>query len=279
MPENGYRPSAMPLLLAKLIVTPLLIGAASLAARRWGPAVAGWLVALPLTSGPVVVYVALEHGIPFGTEVGLGVVAGGFALCVYAVAYARSAAANLGPLASCAIASAGFVVAGVVVDILDPGSLGPLAIGVALAMAAAVRLVPAARSGRGARPPAWDLPARMLVGTLLVVGVSALAPALGARVSGLAATYPVYVSTLTVFAHRADGPMAARALLRGLVLGLFGWLGFFVVLLAAMPVIGIAPSFVAAVAGAFAIQGLSFRRMGGLLGPAEQAALAQESVP
>ena len=61
----------MPLLLIKLLVTPALIGGISLFARRWGPALAGWLVALPLTSGPVVTYVALEHGVPFSVEVGL----------------------------------------------------------------------------------------------------------------------------------------------------------------------------------------------------------------
>ncbi len=37
----------------KLVASPLLIWAASLVGRRWGQAVAGWLVGLPLTSGPV----------------------------------------------------------------------------------------------------------------------------------------------------------------------------------------------------------------------------------
>jgi hypothetical protein len=31
----------------KLVVTPLLIGGASLAGRRWGDQLGGWLVALP----------------------------------------------------------------------------------------------------------------------------------------------------------------------------------------------------------------------------------------
>jgi len=42
----------MNLLIAKVTVTPLLIFLASLAGRRWGEAVAGWLVGLPLTSAP-----------------------------------------------------------------------------------------------------------------------------------------------------------------------------------------------------------------------------------
>jgi hypothetical protein len=52
-------------LVLKLVLTPLLIGAASLAGRRWGPAIAGWLVGLPLTSAPVALFLALDLGIGF----------------------------------------------------------------------------------------------------------------------------------------------------------------------------------------------------------------------
>src|SRR5207253_534085 len=52
----------MTVLLAKVVLTPLLIAAATLAGRRWGPAVGGWLAGLPLTSGPVSVFLALEPG-------------------------------------------------------------------------------------------------------------------------------------------------------------------------------------------------------------------------
>ncbi len=269
----------MPLLLVKLLATPVLIGGVSLVARRWGPALAGWLVALPLTSGPVVVYVALEHGVPLGLDVGLAVVSGGFGLCAYSIVYAR-AAGRLGALWSGTLATVAFLACGLAVDLLDPRALAPLAVGVGLAMLLAILLVPAAPVVRGTgRPPRWDLPARVIVGTTIVVGLSALAPVLGARISGLAATYPVYVSTLTVFAHRQDGPGAATALLRGLVLGLYGWLGFFVILLVAMPAIGVLPAFVTATAGALGIQGISLRVLRDSLTPGVRQAVVNESVP
>ena len=44
------------MLLFKLLLTPVIIGLVSLAGRRWGPAVSGWLVGLPLTSAPVVLF-------------------------------------------------------------------------------------------------------------------------------------------------------------------------------------------------------------------------------
>jgi hypothetical protein len=49
----------MDLVWIKLILTPLAITAIALAGRRWGPAVGGWIAGLPLTSGPVSLYLAL----------------------------------------------------------------------------------------------------------------------------------------------------------------------------------------------------------------------------
>ena len=270
----------MPLLLVKLLATPVLIGGVSLVARRWGPALAGWLVALPLTSGPVVVYVAvLEHGVPLGLDVGLAVVSGGFGLCAYAIVYARSAS-RLGALWS-------WLGDGRVPGLRAGGRPDRSAVARAGSRSAWAwrcwrrsswclpRRPSAARAGR----QRWDLPARVIVGTTIVVGLSAFAPVLGARVSGLAATYPVYVSTLTVFAHRQDGPGAATALLRGLVLGLYGWLGFFVILLVTMPLVGALPAFVTATSGRPRDPGGLARTLRDSLTPGVREAVVNESVP
>ena len=56
----GPPPLPMNTLLLKLIVTPVLIGAASLAGRRWGETLSGWFIGLPLTSGPVCWFLAIE---------------------------------------------------------------------------------------------------------------------------------------------------------------------------------------------------------------------------
>src|SRR5437016_7099204 len=60
------------LLLAKVVLTPLFIAAVTLAGRRWGPAVGGWLAGLPLTSGPVSVFLALEQGPGFAVRAAVG---------------------------------------------------------------------------------------------------------------------------------------------------------------------------------------------------------------
>ncbi len=54
--------------LLKLLLVPTFIGIVSLAGRRWGPTVSGWLVGLPLTSGPVAFFLALEQGNVFAAQ-------------------------------------------------------------------------------------------------------------------------------------------------------------------------------------------------------------------
>ena len=71
----------------KLILTPVLIGTASLAGRRWGPAVSGWLVALPLTSAPIVFFLARTHGLAFATAVAIGTLAGAISQAAFCLIY------------------------------------------------------------------------------------------------------------------------------------------------------------------------------------------------
>src|SRR5438105_6889291 len=73
-------------LLLKLIVTPVLIGAASFAGRRWGES--GWFIGLPLTSGPVCWFLALEQGTGFAAAAARGCLAGAAAEAGFCLAYA-----------------------------------------------------------------------------------------------------------------------------------------------------------------------------------------------
>jgi hypothetical protein len=77
----------MNIFVLKLILAPVIIGSASLAGRKWGPAVSGWIIGLPLTSGPVVFFLALSHDAAFAASAALGVISGGISLVAYALAY------------------------------------------------------------------------------------------------------------------------------------------------------------------------------------------------
>jgi hypothetical protein len=251
------------MLLLKLVLTPALIAAASLAGRRWGHAVSGWLVGLPLTSGPVALFLALERGTTFAADAALGSLAGAIAEAAFCLAYAYLARRATWPIALAGATIAFALVAAALqrADVAIPAA----AVTAFASLAIALRLMPRARATTPAAPlPRWDLPARMVIATVLVLAITESAHVLGPRVSGVLATFPVYAAILTVFAHRGPpNPLASAApavqVLRGLLWGLFGFASFFVILAALIERAGIAAAFVAASAGALAIQTLSLR--------------------
>lgn len=254
-------------LLLKLVLTPALVGGASLAGRRWGPAVSGWLVGLPLTSAPVAFFLALDHGEGFAATVAAGTLAGTISQAAFALAYCWLAARGASWPAALAGGTIAFAVFTLALRHLGLGPL-PLAALVVVALVLALLLLPrAARAPVAAGAlPGWDLPARMIAATLLVLALTALAPHLGPRLTGMLTPYPLYAAILTVFAHALEGPPAAIGVMRGLLVGLFGFVAFFLVLALLIERAGIAGGFAAATAVALAVQGASLLLLRG--GPA-----------
>ena len=78
----------MIILLFKLLATPALILIATLVSRRFGQATGGWLVGLPLTSGPIAVFLAIEHGPRFSQLAAAGSLEGTVGQAFFATAYA-----------------------------------------------------------------------------------------------------------------------------------------------------------------------------------------------
>jgi hypothetical protein len=220
----------MPTTLAlKLILTPALIGSSTLAGRRWGPALGGWLVGLPFTSGPVALFLVLDHGVAFGAQAAGGMLAGTISQVAFTLAYRRLA--WRGAWIATAAGVGAFVACTVTLNRLTPAPAMGLA-ATAGAIVLGLALTARANAARPAthRLPWWDLPARMAVATGFVIAVSAVAPVLGAQLSGLLSPFPFFGATLAVFAHHSDGEAAAGAVLRGLLYGLFAPAVFFFVL-------------------------------------------------
>src|SRR3989442_6679129 len=111
-------------LVLKLIVTPALIGAATVAGRRWGPAVAGWLVGLPFTSGPVALFLALDHGAGFAAGAATGMLAGTISQAAFALAYGRNA--SRGPWIASGFGCLAFAASTAALDRLSIGLLPAL---------------------------------------------------------------------------------------------------------------------------------------------------------
>jgi hypothetical protein len=242
-----------------LALTPAIVAVASLAGRRWGPAISGWFIALPFTSGPIVVFLAITHGNAFAATTAVGILAGTLSPVAFCLVYCLLAA-RAGWVGSFLVATGAFAAATVVLQhIVLPAIL--FALLVAASLAAARLLLPdgEAPATTGGPPPTWDLPLRMAIATSLVLLLTGLAPTLGAWLTGLLAPFPVFASILAIFAHRQQGPAAARRVLRGLLLGLFAFDGFFLVFSSLVVKEGSAVSFLAALVVALLIQACSLQ--------------------
>jgi len=247
------------LLLIKLTLTPILIGGASLAARRWGPSIGGWIVALPLTSGPVALYLALDHGTAFAAGTAEGSLGGLLGDATFALAYGWLACRVGWPVAT-ACGFGAFAAAALAVQPFVSGPPIILFLLVAAAMAICLRLAPAATETKPAGPlPAWDIPARMVVGTSMVLAITEAAEVLGPQLSGILAAFPIYVTVLAIFAHRLEGPEQAMGVARGLQVGLFGTICFFLVITSTIDRLGIALAFGLGVVAVAVVQSISLR--------------------
>jgi len=242
------------ILVLKLVVTPLLIAAATLVARRWGPGVGGWLAGFPLTSAPVSVFLALEQGPDFAAGAAAGTLLGLTALAVFCLVYGRTAR-RVGWAWS---ATAGLSAFGACLAVLGaaPASLPAAFALVCVTLALVAALLPAATTGRSnVKPAAWDLPFRMAVATGVVLLLTAAARHLGPTISGLLSPVPVFLLVLAVFAQRSQGPDASVRVLRGGVMGSFAFAVFFLVVGALLGRLGIGATYVLASLVALAVNG------------------------
>jgi len=237
----------------KIVLTPAVMVGATLAGRRFGGAVSGWLIGLPLTSGPLVLIIALQHGRHFAARTATGSLSG----CVAEAAFCLGwlAGSRRGRGVALASASAAFAVAAVAVHPLPYAALVPLALA---SLLVALRILPpfAPRTEGSVRTPRWNLPARALVALAIVLALTAAAPTIGARLTGLLAVYPLYSAVLAVFAAAA-----AIGILRGLLLGLFSFVAFYAVLAPLLAHASTGVAFACAIAAALVTQAATARNL------------------
>jgi hypothetical protein len=237
----------------------VLIGGASSIAQRRGPRAGGWFAALPLTSGPVVLVLALERGAVFAAGASIGILLAVVALAVYVLVYCHASRRFGWPLS-------GALACTVYLILLWP--LGrvrvPLAIAFLLAGAAVLGMRPLLPHDAQSRPrsplPGWDIPARMAIAAALVWTVAELSAVFGPLVSGLLAPFPVVMTIMATSIHRRDGGVAARQFLSSLLTGLLSFAVFFAATGAFLPRHGIANAFAAATLGALATHALVVMR-------------------
>lgn len=247
----------------KLFVTPLLIGAVTLAGRRWGAIVSGLMIGLPLTSGPISLILALEYGPDFAGRSAIGNLAGQISNCVFCLTYigvARAASWKISSISSVAA----FFAATFVLN-LFAWQLLPALAALLMVMVWSACLLPRHRRSAQELPPSkWDLPARIVCATALVVLLTAVAQRLGPQLSGLLSPFPAFSLIFAAFTHAQHGVKDASNLLRGVIVGSGGYAAFFTVVGALLPSCSVAVTYVVAALAGMALGGATLflsRRM------------------
>lgn len=252
------------MLLAKLLLTPAIVVFATLAGRRFGRTASGWLIGLPLTSGPITAFFAVEHGRAFAARSAVGSLGGAIGEAAFCVAYAATSRRRGWP-AAIAVGSLAFAAAATLMQSLSlqagARDVVPLALTAAACLVAALRLVPKVppRDDPVRSTSRWDVPARAVVATVFLLTLTGLATTLGAGLSGLIAVYPLYTVVLALFAHRQEGAGGAVQILRGLLVGLFSFVCFYAAVSLSLTELGAFRAFALALCVALTVQALSLR--------------------
>jgi hypothetical protein len=246
----------LPVLLFKILLAPVLIALVSLAGRKWGPGISGWLLGIPFNSGPILFFLVLEQGTQFASRTAVGSLLGILAWAAFTLAYAYSCLKLSWWLSTLVGWMAYFVVAALLLPVtltVVPAFMvvsAVLALTV-LAFPKAVLLRPPTGYGR------YDLWLRMATASFMVVTLTSFAKLLGPMASGVLSAFPAYTTILAVFSHR-QGAEAAVLVLKGVAVGLYTAATFFLILSPALLHLSAAPAFALAITGGLLVQATSF---------------------
>jgi len=242
------------MLALKLLLVPVFLGLISLAGKRFGPSIAGWLAGLPVVVGPILLLLSLENGVAFAGEAARYTLASVFTAIAYGVAYAW-AARRRSWIVSLLCGFAAWLVAAALVATL------PFTLASAALLALATLLVAPSLYPRvvivetAAALPGSELLLRMFLGALLTFAVTTLSQSVGTTWSGIASLAPILTPVISVFMHRRSGGVYAIVMLIALARGLYSLAAFCFIVAWQLEALGTARTFALAAATALILQG------------------------
>ncbi len=216
------------LLIFKFTVTPILVGLASLAARRWGNTVAGLITGFPLMTAPIAIFLTIEQGAEFTISTSIGILVALVGIAVYALAYVLTARICSWPFAIAAAYTAFFGVSWLVAPFLTTHLTAALAAYGTILLTVVV--MPNYKlAGAPLTVPAWEIWLRMLSTAAMIALVTTIANLVGPTWTGIIATVPVMATIMVIFTHGRLGYRPASIFMRSMMLSMFSFTTFFVV--------------------------------------------------
>jgi hypothetical protein len=208
----------------KMAFSAIMVVLTSLIAERARPFIAAMVATLPISAGPALLFLALDHDDIFMNTAMTGTLATNTANAFYCLAYAALAQKH-GLALSLLPAFLVWALVNVVLRYLD-WSLAPAMLVNMLAYGAAIWLArPFLSNTLTIAPPRpwYALPARALAVALLVAAVTTLSWMLGPYYSGILATIPIVMTSLIVILHPRIGGVQTGAMIANALPGLLGF--------------------------------------------------------
>ncbi len=210
-------------LIIRMAVTAAFLLAATITAERAGPLVGGLVATLPISAGPVYIFLALDHGAHFIGVSALGSLVTNGINIVFALTYALLAQKR-----SLAVSLSGAFAIWIVLNWLTSFVAWTLPAAIVFnvaVLAVALWLSATLRHVRSPQVKArWhDLLMRAAMVALLVGIVVTLSYHIGPTASGNLAGFPIVLTSIILILHRRVGGPATAAVMANAVIGLGGF--------------------------------------------------------
>jgi hypothetical protein len=218
--------------LIKALATALVVVFASAIAEAFGPFWGALIASLPVSAGPVYVFLAMQHGADFVAASALSSCAANAATGLFLIVYA-GLTQRLSPWRCLAVAVSAWLVGSLATQQIDWTPATALVLN--LVVYGCGFIVPSPARVAGVAPVVrvrrrwFDLPVRAVAVAGFVSLVVAVSSLLGPRATGIAAVFPVSLISLIVIVRPRIGGAAASLLAAN---ALRSMLGFGVMLLA-----------------------------------------------
>jgi len=210
-------------LVVKMAVTAAFLLAATVTAERAGPLIGGLVATLPISAGPVYIFLALDHDAHFIAQSALGSLVTNALNVLFAVTYAllaqkRSLSVSLGG-AFLVWIGLSFATGAVHWTLPRAIAFNVVVIGASLAVVHPLRHVRVA----AVQARWYDLLLRAGMVAILVGVVVTLSFTIGPAASGSLAVFPIVLSSIMIILHRRIGGPATAAIMANAVIGLGGF--------------------------------------------------------
>ena len=210
-------------LVVRMAVTAAFLLAATITAERAGPLIGGLVATLPISAGPVYVFLAIDHGAAFIAQSALGSLVTNALNVAFAVTYtllAQKRSLSVSLVGAFAVWFAmSFGVGKIVWSLPAAIAFNIVVIAVSLWIVHPLRHVRV--------PPVqarwYDLVLRAAMVALLVGVVVTLSYTIGPTLSGNLAVFPIVLSSIMLILHRRIGGPATAAIMANAVIGLAGF--------------------------------------------------------